>query len=78
MKAKASEDQKDNIGRKHATVEQHVGTDDLISAPRLRTAKKRTDFPIVARSLSRPDESGSSTVPIHIPRHSLDDDEASM
>ena len=40
-----------------------------------------TDFPIVARSLSRSDEpspSAPSTASIHIPRHSLDDDEASM
>ena len=47
-------------------------------APRPRTEKKPTDFPIVARLLSRSDESSSRTVPIHIPRDSLDDDEASM
>ena len=37
-----------------------------------------TNFPIVARSLSRTAQSASSTGPIHIPRQDLDDDEASM
>ena len=66
--------------------------DSAPKAPRLRTEKKLTAFPNVARPLSRTDTSEplreveptvahdnpSSTVPIHIPRHSLDDDEASM
>ena len=50
-------------------------------APRQRKAKKLTDFPIVACSLSRSDESAPSapsTAPIHIPRCGLDDDKASM
>ena len=50
--------------------------DSVTMAPRLRTEKKLTDIPIVARSLSRTDESASSTAPIHIPRHNRDDDES--
>ena len=52
--------------------------DSVTMAPRLRTEKKLTDFQIVPRSLSRTDESASSTAPFHIPRHNLDDDEASV
>ena len=43
-----------------------------------RWQMKLTDFPIVARSLSSTGETALSTVRIHIPRHSLDDDEASI
>ena len=50
--------------------------DSVTMAPRLRTEKKLTDIPIVVRSLSRTDESASSTAPIHIPRHNRDDDES--
>ena len=52
--------------------------DSVTMALRLRTPKKPSDFPIVARSLSRTDESASSTAPIHILRHNLDDGEALM
>ena len=66
--------------------------DSAPKEPRLRTEKKLTAFQNVARPLSRTDTSeplravepsvahdnASSTVPIHIPRHGLDDDEASM
>ena len=37
--------------------------DSVTMAPRLRTEKKLTDFPTVARSLSGADESASSTAP---------------
>ena len=40
--------------------------------------KESSLIPIVARSLIRNDESAPSTASVHIPRHSLDDDEASM